>query len=276
MVKRVLAGLLVLGVVVVGASFAEEKQAIVKFGEDLEVGRGAEVESAVAIGGSVTVVGKVKEDAVAVGGSVYLKDWSEVGGDAVSIGGKVEKEPRAVVKGNVSEVSIPFLAAKCAELGTCKPVAGLTAFAILSFIGYLVLVVVLVALFPNQLGKVSAAVEGSLLKTFLWGALIVILFVPVIILLAISIAGIILIPVWMIIFGVGMLFGYIAAAHFIGRKILKAFKLNVKTMMVEALVGVIILAVVGLVPFLGFIIKAVVSCMGLGGVALTRFGTEKA
>ena len=90
MVKKVLALFLALGFVVSGVSFAVEGQDIVKFGEDVEIGRGMEVDSAVAIGGSVTVSGKVKGDAVAIGGSLYLKDWSEVGGNAVSIGGKVD------------------------------------------------------------------------------------------------------------------------------------------------------------------------------------------
>jgi len=272
MVKRVLAGLLVVGFVVAGASFAAEKQGIVKFGENVEIARGQEVDTAVAIGGSVTVAGKVKGDAVAIGGSLYLKDWSEVGGNAVSIGGKIDKSPRATVRGDVTVIGFPFAAS---EVGKEEAVMGLTIFSIISFIAFLVLVIILIALFPSQLGKISAVVEGNLLKTFLWGVLIVILFVPVIILLVISIAGIILIPVWIVLVCVAGLFGYIAAAHFIGRKILKAFKLNVRTMMAEALIGVIVLSLVGLVPFIGFIVKAVISCMGLGGVALTRFGTEK-
>lgn len=274
MVKRILTLLLVLGVMFAGASFASaEKQDVVRFGEDVEIARGTEVDTAVAIGGSVTVSGKVKGNAVAIGGSLYLKDWSEVGGNAVSIGGTIEKSPRAVVKGDITEMSFPAAAAAVTRGSVVK---GVAIFSIISFIAFLVLVIVLVAIFPNQLGKISAAAEGAMLKTFLFGLLAIFLFVPVIILLAISIAGIILIPVWVIIFGVGALFGYIAAAHFIGRKILKAFKLKIKTMMVETLVGVIVLAVVGLVPFVGFIVKVVIGCMGLGGAVLTRFGTQKA
>ena len=276
MVKRILGLVLVLGIVFLGMSTAwaaEGKGDLVKFGQDLEVARGEVVSgNAVSIGGSLTVSGRVKGDAVAVGGSLYLKDRAQVGGNAVSVGGVIEKSPRAVVKGDVTEVSF-------AGMGGITPgmaAGGLTIFSILSFIGFLVLVVILVALFPNQLGKVSAAVEGNLFKTFLYGLLVIILFVPVIILLAISIAGIVLIPVWAILVMVAGLFGYIGAAHFIGQKILKAAKLNVKTMMVEALVGIIILALIGLVPFAGCIIKAILGCMGLGAVALTRFGTQKA
>lgn len=276
MVKRILGLVLVVGIVFLGTSLAwaaGSKGDLVKFGQDLEVARGEVVSgNAVVIGGSLTVSGRVKGDAVAVGGSLYLKDRARVGGNAVSVGGVIEKSPRAVVKGDVTEVSF-------AGMGGITPgmaAGGLTIFSLLSFIGFLVLVIVLVALFPSQLGKVSSAVEDNLLKTFLYGLLVIILFVPVIILLAISIAGIVLIPVWAILVAVAGLFGYIGAAHFIGQKILKAAKLTVKTMMVEALVGIIVLALIGLVPFAGWIIKAILSCMGLGAVALTRFGTQKA
>ena len=265
---------LVVGIVFLGASFAlAEKQDVVKFGEDIEIPRGTEVSgNVVSIGGSITVAGKVKGDTVAIGGSLSLKDWSQVGGNAVSIGGKVEKSARATVKGDIAEVSFPGVVG----ITPAKAAGGWIIFSILSFIAFLVLAIILVALFPNQLGKVSSAVEGNLLKTFLFGLLAIILFVPVIILLAISIAGIILIPVWVILVLVAGLFGYIAAAHFIGQKILKALKLTVKTMIVETMVGLILLALVGLVPILGGIIKLIISCMGLGGIILTRFGTQKA
>jgi hypothetical protein len=282
MLKKILALFLVSGMIALGASAGlaagEEtaKQTIVKMGENIEIPRDAEVETAVAIGGSITVHGKVVKDVVAVGGSVYLEDWALVGGDAVSIGGSIERSPQAIVKGDIVEVAVPGIAPMMGAFARGGMFKGWAIFSILSFLGFLALVLILVALFRPQLERVSAAVGRNLLKTFLVGLLVVFLFVPVIILLVISIAGIILVPVWVIVVGVGGLFGYIAAAHFIGEKILKAFKLTVKTAMVKALAGVIVLSLVGLVPIAGFVVKAVISTMGLGAVALTRFGTEKA
>lgn len=267
----VVAGLLAGGFCSVAGAEAAQG-AIVKIGDSVEVARGEEVDNVVAVGGSVTVYGRVREDVVAVGGSVHVKDYGRVGGDAVAVGGSVVKDPTAVVAGSISEVGLAGMGPMFGK----GMFGGWALFSVLSFIGYLGLVAILVALFPDQLARVSSVVDSKKMRTFLWGLLAAFLFVPVIILLAISVAGIILIPVWIVVFGTGALFGYIAAAHFIGKKVLKAFKRNVKTAMAETLVGVVILALVGLVPVAGFVVKAVVSSMGLGGVALTWFGTKKA
>ena len=47
----------------------------------------------VAIGGSVTVLGKVDDDVVAVGGSVHLGPKAVVRGDVTSVGGRIEQSP---------------------------------------------------------------------------------------------------------------------------------------------------------------------------------------
>ena len=59
----------------------------VRIGGNVVVEEGTEVKDAVAVGGSVTVNGKVRQSAVAVGGSVVLGPNAVVGKDVVSIGG---------------------------------------------------------------------------------------------------------------------------------------------------------------------------------------------
>jgi hypothetical protein len=222
-------------------------QELVKVGEDAVVPADAVVKSAVSIGGSVTVIGQVKEDVVAVGGPVYLKKNAEVGGDVVSVGAKVVKEPGAVIKAIIS---------------------------LLTFIGFIILTILVVALFTPQLGLVSANIEQKTLRSFLLGLLIAILFVPIVIALAVSIIGIILIPVWGVLVAVAAFFGYFAVGHLIGKKTLHAFKVQGKSMMIETLIGIIILSLISLVPIGGHIIKLIAVLCGLGGVYETRFGTR--
>src|SRR3989338_1353009 len=105
-----LVGLFILLVFSVGAGFAVIKdlhnspESIVKVGESITVPEGAEVKSAVSVGGAVTVFGHVVDDVVAVGGPIFLKDSATVGGDVVAIGGKVMREPGAIAKGDIVEV----------------------------------------------------------------------------------------------------------------------------------------------------------------------------
>jgi hypothetical protein len=61
---------------------------LVRFGEDIEIPADKVIDGdVVAIGGSVTVYGRVKGDCVAIGGAVRIKGSGVVEGDAVSMGG---------------------------------------------------------------------------------------------------------------------------------------------------------------------------------------------
>lgn len=281
MLKKIFIPLLVLSllVTVAAAGFAivkgleKSKQSLIKIGESITVPEGAEVKSVIVVGGSVTVYGQVLDDVVAVGGSIYLKDSAVVGGDSVAVGGKVMKEPGAIARGDVVEVAMGGVSPLISFFIKGGILKGLVLFSLLTIVGFLILAVVLVALFTPQLGRVSGQLEKDLLPNFLIGSLMMIIFVPVVITLAVSIVGIILIPIWLALVVAGGLFGYIAAAHLLGKKTLQAFKIFGQTMMLETLAGVILLSLIGLVPVGGFLIKMIAVLCGLGGVYKTRFGT---
>ena len=61
---------------------------------------------AVAVFGSVRVDGKVADQVVAVFGSVVLGSDAVVGGDVVSVGGRVIRNPGAQTRGGVTEVAL--------------------------------------------------------------------------------------------------------------------------------------------------------------------------
>ena len=250
------------------------RESIVKVGESIVIPQGADVKSAVSVGGSVTVYGQVEEDVVAVGGSVYLKDTASVGGDTVSVGGRIMREPGAIAKGEITEVSAAGISPAVSYFTKGGMLQGLGMFRLLTIIGVVVLAIILVAMFMPQLGRVSGVLEGELLRNFLIGLVIALLFFPIMVALAVSIIGIVLIPVWVILLGAACLFGYVAASHLLGKKTLHAFRLENRSMMTETLVGIILLSIVGLVPVGGFIIKLIAVLCGLGGVYATRFGLK--
>lgn len=283
MLRKILGSLLVI-ILIVSASAAawavikgieEHKQALVKIGESVVVPEGAEVESAVSVGGSVTVYGRVIEDVVSVGGSVYLKDPATVGGDVVAVGGKIMREPGAIVRGDIIEVAVAGIAPTVSFFTKGGILKGLALFKLFSFIGFLALTIILLAVFTPQLGRVSAALEKDLLQNFLWGLLIAVLFIPIILVLMVSLVGIVLVPLWGMLVAAAGLFGYIAVGHLLGKKTLHAFKTSGWSMMVETLIGVVLLSLIGLIPVGGFLIKMIASLCGLGGVWLTRFGVKQ-
>ena len=283
MLKKVIVSLLVVGLLTftVSSGFAIVKglqetkhSSLVKVGESVTVPQGAEIKSVVVVGGSITVYGQVIEDVVAVGGSVFLKDSAVVGGDVVAVGGKVMKEAGATSKGDVVEIAVGGISPAVSFFAKGGMLKGMAVFGLLNLVGLIFLSMAAVALFTSQLGKVSSNMETNLLKAFLFGLLIAILFIPVSIVLMVSIIGIVLIPVWAIIVITAGLFGYIAAGHLLGKKSLRAFKVVGKSMMIETLTGIIILFLIGLVPIGGLLVKAIAMLCGLGAVCQTRFGTK--
>jgi hypothetical protein len=251
-----------------GLDTAVKEESIVRVGENVIVPQGAEVKSAVSVGGSVTVAGKVQEDVVAIGGDVTLQDGATVGGDVVTVGGLVHKNPVAVIKGNIVEVKLP------AAMVTKGLGWGLAFMSLLSFVAFLVLAVILAALFPGQLGLVSYYVERQPGHALLWGFLAVIATPAAILLLILTIFGIPFIPVLLLILGAAFVFGYVSISQLLGKLTLKAFKVRGKPMAIEVLTGLAILFIVGFLPILGWIIKAIAGLMGLGAVAVTKFGTR--
>jgi hypothetical protein len=143
----------------------------------------------------------------------------------------------------------------------------------LSALGFLVLAMIIVALFTPQLGAVSSQIEKKPFNSFWWGVLFAVLLFPVTLILVISLVGIIFLPVWALLVVAASVFGYIAVSHVIGKKLLHALKLKSKPMMWEVVIGLCALWLVGLIPVLGCLIQCLACTCGFGAATLKRLGT---
>jgi len=252
-----------------------EVRNIVKIGSDIVVEEGMRVGDAVAIGGDVTVNGVVEGDVVAVGGSVILGSKAVVDGDVVSVGGAIEKEEGARVRRDIVEVNIPGISSVITSLSKGKWRGWSWAFRIITFVGLLALALLLVAIIPKPFGLISAMVQENTLKVTLWGLLGLVLAVPLAILLAISLVGIPLIPLEIILVGCAFLVGYIAVAQLIGKKMAAALKRPDLNILWGTSWGLITLWVIGWVPVLGWLVKAVALLLGFGGVIAILLSTAR-
>lgn len=255
------------------SAFAEERN-IVKFGSDVNITKEMVVDEVVVIGGDISVAGRVNNNVIAVGGSVDIASGAFVGKEVVVVGGSYLKGPDSTVKGDVTQVHIPSFVP---FVNTMLRGGWVTFWATLStlvLIGFLGLAVLLIALMPAHVANVVNAIEESFFMMLLWGIMWSVLIVPIAVLLAVSIVGIILIPLEVLIFVLALITGYIASAVFVGKNVLMRF--NKRTIpFVDAIVGIVILFVVGFVPFIGPMIKAVFLAVGFGAVITTRFGMSK-
>jgi hypothetical protein len=169
---------------------------IVRTGESITIDADQTVGGdVVSIGGSITVLGRVRGDVVAIGGEVTVKDGGRVDGDAVSIGGRVNREPGSHIGGQNVGMSFVPAGIFAPRGGTRGPIA------ILKSISLLILaIVVLKMLFVLGIGWAARALAHSNMDQFghrvaegPWRALFVGLgahFALVVLIVLLSITGI--------------------------------------------------------------------------------------
>ncbi|HET9886012.1 MAG TPA: hypothetical protein VFR10_00770 [bacterium] len=207
------------------------------YDERVEIGSGVEIGEdevitgdVVAVGGDVDVHGKIMGDAVAVGGEVHVYPDAVVRGDAVSVGGKTRVDEGAQVNGERVSVDIG-LPLGALHLGQSRHVAGFEhsrgwgVFANLVWIGAtLLLALLFFAVAGGRIDVISRRVEAQPGQSFLIGLLgafaTPIATVITVVLLAITIIGILLIPVLFLLEILMFTGGFVAVALAVGRRIL--------------------------------------------------------
>ncbi|MCR4401394.1 MAG: hypothetical protein NUW12_01230 [Firmicutes bacterium] len=235
---------------------------------------------AVSVGSVVEVNGVVEGDAVSIGSSVILGENARVGGDVSSVGGSVRRSPGAVVGGSTTSGAAPFRFNFRGMnwprlLRPWRMSGAYLAFGWLArLVGALVLALVVVALWPDHTAAVGAAVETRLGRAVLVGLVAWLLFVPGMILLAITIVGIPLIPIWVLFYVAAATLGHAAVAVVVGDRVGRLARANM-TILVRVIIGVLVLAALGLVPGINAVVFVLVAVIGLGAVLDTRFGTNR-
>ncbi|MEZ5413000.1 MAG: RDD family protein [Opitutaceae bacterium] len=240
---------------------------------------------AVSVLGNTTINGEVDGEAVAVMGNVYLGPKAIVHGDVVAVGGQLHREDGAVINGNVQEINL-FRGAsmdwfktwiyRCALLG--RPLAfdsGLT-WAWTLAIGVFVMYVFLALLFPRAFEKCTETFEQRPGYSLLAMLLSILLTPVLIVLLAITGIGIVLIPFVLAAIFFGTLFGKAVVHAWLGRRITRYFGGGFMShVAVSTLVGSVIILLLYTVPFLGFFLWKVLGMLGLGIVIYTLILTTR-
>ena len=260
-------------IVISGVAVAnnENNIQIFKMGTDVTVPAQQIMTDAVAIGGNVTILdeGQVTNDAVAIGGDVILKPNARVDGDAVAIGGQIFKEEGARVGG--SEVAIfsnaQVLFDRFGLYGTLYLTNAL--FSLISLLVIFIFGVFLLLLLPGHIQSITATMHQHPFKSAMWGLGGIIAVTLFIALFAGSVFGFLLIPIVNLAFAVAGLLGAIATVLWIGKKIFS----RRETAFIPFLVGMLIFALLSLIPIAGGLIILMLNLFGFGAVLLSRFGT---
>jgi hypothetical protein len=266
----------------------------------------------VAVGGSVTVDGEVRQDVVAIGGNVRLGPKARVLGDVTTVGGTIDRDPHAEIDGKVNEIGLGGFPHVHIGRGFGFPAGGLlfgafapwvelmgTLFRMVLF-GLLASLVFLLA--RNPIARIEQTVAAEPWKAGLVGVLTELLFIPVfvltVIILAVSIIGIPLLlfvpPLAIVALLAAFVFGFTGVACRVGRWAQARFGLGGESPFAQLLVGLLaiwaltilgrvisfggwpILFVSAALLVVGFLVEYVAWTVGLGGAVMTRLGTRPA
>jgi len=254
-----------------------ENANVVKIGSDITIEEGTKVRNVLTVGGQITVDGFVENHVVAVGGSVVLTQSAVIGGNVISLGGVIVQGRGAEVHGNLTEINSEDISAAITKALSDEWEGWSWIFAIVSvsiFIGVLMLTLLIVYFIPKPIRVISTAIREMPLKVTLWGIVGLILVVPLAVLLAVSVIGIVLIPLEMTIVLFAVLFGLVAVSQLVGEKLFTVLKRHDHSMVRETIWGLVILWLIGWIPYVGWMLKVFAIVLGLGSVLVTRFGTS--
>ncbi len=249
---------------------------LVRFGGSVTVAENQTVENASAFGGSVTISpnARVLDTAIAFGGDVILKKGARVDGDAYSFGGKIVQEPGAIISGERATFSDRH--------GMMSDSYGRRSFFPWYFFNAIfrigaavvaaILGLIILQASPQFLPNLATKLDRYPGLAALWGlgAILSIIFGNV--LLAITLIGIPLIPILSLSAVVTSLVGSLGVALFVGQRIDRSGK---QSTLQQFLIGLAILTVLTLIPFLGDLVVFLINLFGLGVILLWKFGKEQ-
>jgi len=250
---------------------------LIRFGGNVTVPENQTVENAIAFGGNVTVSpnAKVVDTAIAFGGDVILKKGARVEGDTYSFGGKILQEPGAIVSGEKATFSdrdgMMHGSNQVRSLFFVKYFLGIV-FRIGSTVVAAILGLIILRTRPQFLPQLATKLRQQPGLTALWGLVAHVALVFVIVFLAITLIGIPLIPLLILTAIVTSLVGSLGVALLVGQRLLSK---SDRSLQQQFLIGMVILTVLTLIPFLGGLFVFLINLFGLGVILLWKFGTEK-
>jgi hypothetical protein len=281
------AALLALAMALPAAAIAADRGTMFEVGRSVTLPQEDTAEAIFAIGGDVTIAGEVRTVLVAVGGDVELEPTAQVGTDAASgdssiilVGGSLTRAEGAAVTGNVQTVTGSW-AGDIWSRGIVEPVRSpFSGFSLFTWIGGTLLAllgaILIAALLPRQVTAIGDGIRTRFWPSLGWGALSLIVVVPVVtVLLIISIVGLLAILPWFFIVVATAVMGAVGVTVLLGSLILPRLGYGGDSLILAAVIGVIVLQLVQLIPIVGAIAVAIAWIVGFGGAVVAIWSWQR-
>lgn len=232
--------------------------------------------SAHVLAGQLEVQGWVQGDVTLLGGRLTLGPTARVGGNLNLGSGTYHSSPGAIIEGRThagSGIALPDLPERGSQPLGGKLLRNLVSAALLGLAAAL-----LARMFPRGVARVGEAAVRHALVSGAVGLLVGVVGLSLLVTMAYTI---LLIPVSVLglfVLGLAIAFGWIGLGVTAGRLTGQALKRPLspaKSAFLGTLACVFALEWLSSIPFIGGLFGIVVAAVGLGAVALTRFGWQR-
>jgi hypothetical protein len=252
---------------------------LVSFGNDVTVREGQEVKGdLVVFGGDAKVYGHVDGDAAVMGGDLYIAPTGQVDGSTVAFGGSVDNESSQAGSGKHKSPDnsgyvppvpvvppVPDVGNGGDETDHGPPTAWYTLLTVLGILSLLAFAIApgTVRILREELVRRPAV--GTVVG-FSWPFILVVVMIA----LAITVIGIVLMPAVMVAVIVAYFLGRATVAQLLGRRLFEVANVVEPAPLATAALGLVIITVVeALLPlWMGIVLEACVSCVALGAAML--------
>ena len=216
--------------------------------------------------GNLKVDGRVNRNIVSVLGDADINGTASVIGDCAVILGKLNAAD-SVILGKQVVVALPA----SFEKGNFLPIITTTVIALL-VIMYIIYCLVYF-IFTKRTERITKAIPEELGRRFLIGFLINIAFIPLVIMLIITVIGIFIIPIIVIVYMALNLIANVALALTVGKKLTgDNTKDGCANPYISLLSGFLAVFILSIVPVIGWLFYLISYCIALGAVVETRLG----
>lgn len=254
---------------------------VVALGRDVTV-EGEALSGVTALEGDARILGKVAGGVTVLGGDAELGPEAVVRGDVYVVGGELRMasgarvEGRAVAYPTVSRAWLTLLEGPTLGLSAGSPVVLAAKLALSA--AWLVLTLLLFATFGRNLGATAEEVVGEPLRCF-WAGLVGLLALTLTaLLLSTVLPPIVSVPVLVLIALVALLaklWGMVAVFLSVGRWLAARAGRPRLLALHAAVAGLLVLAVIKLVPYVGLWVWTAASLIAVGAALRTKFGRRE-
>lgn len=265
---------------VIGEGSVASRQ-VVALGRDLQVDGEAAADVA-AINGSVEVTGRVRGDVIVLGGDANLGSSAHVGGDVFVLGGRLEADPGARIDGRsvayptVGSAWVILLGGPSLGQPTVSPVVIGAKMALMA--AWLAWTLLLFAIGGRGVLSSSEGIQQEPFRNFFVGLSgVLALFLSALLFSAFA-AVLVGVPLLLMVVLVAVLlklWGMVALFHALGQWVLTRLLKRRWIPLNAAILGLCLLGLLKLVPWVGAWTWTVASLIGIGASLTTKFGRRE-